>query len=141
MSGNAKISHSESISRIFRDIAISTHKNGEIFRAVYFVLCVLFSLVFFCILQICEASVTERHTDTQIHGQTLLKDASCFKKSWIGLTIRKAVNYPVRRYKINFMFCVTRKNRRPATRFISIIFVHPAGNLSCICLWMQRKMT
>ena len=47
----------------------------------------------------------------------------------------------LRRYKINFMFCVTRKNRRPATRFISIIFVHPAGNWSCICRWIQREMT
>ena len=68
-----EISRSESATRILRHIAFSTHKNVEISRAE--TMCT-FSLVYFCILQICKETVTDR----QIHRQSLLEDASRIKK-------------------------------------------------------------
>ena len=59
MSENVKITLAETMSQNFRHIVISTDKNVEMSRAE--TMCT-FSLVFFCILQICKGSLTDRHT-------------------------------------------------------------------------------
>ena len=62
MSENVKITRAETMSQNFRHIVISTHKNVEMSRAE--TMCT-FSLVFFCILQICKGSVTDGWTDNE----------------------------------------------------------------------------
>ena len=48
-----------------------------------------FSLVFFCILQICKGRVADGQTHTRTHGQSLLEDASRIKNAMKGIQTRR----------------------------------------------------
>ena len=43
----------------------------------------------------------------------------------------------IRRKEINLIFCVTRQNTSPATRFISVHKVHTAGNFLLLCRYRE----